>query len=458
MFIDFLEQGFRANADAEAMVWKNQAYSYGWLAERLDGWRQRLMGEDVQPGRVVIVEADFSPASAALLLALLERGCILVPLTSAVAAQRDEFLDIAQGEVAIRVAADDTATIERLPNAADHAIYRNLRERGHPGLVLFSSGSTGKSKAAVHDFVPLLEKFRVPRHRLRSISFLLFDHIGGINTLFYVLSNTGCLITVEDRSPAAVLKVVQDHRVELLPATPTFLNLILISEADREFNLSSLQTVTYGTEPMPQTTLKRFHSRFPGVRLVQTYGLSEIGIMRSKSKGSDSLWVKLGGEGFQTRVVDGILHVKAASAMLGYLNAPSPFTADGWLNTNDRVEVDGEYFRILGRDSEIINVGGQKVYPAEVESVIQSVDNVAEVTVFGEAHPIMGSVVYARVSMIESSAEKAFKKAIRKACRERLERFKVPVKVHVLQERQHSDRFKKIRARPQCGTHPAVGQ
>jgi acyl-CoA synthetase (AMP-forming)/AMP-acid ligase II len=181
--------------------------------------------------------------------------------------------------------------------------------------------------------------------------------------------------------------------------------------------------------------------------LTQTYGLSETGILRSKSKSSDSLWLKLGGEGFETRVVDGILHIRAASAMLGYLNAPSPFTPDGWFNTQDRVEVDGEYFRILGRDSEIINVGGQKVYPAEVESVIQSVANIAEVTVYGEAHPITGQIVCARVSTIEPVDLKVLRTAIKQACRLRLESFKVPVKIELTQERQYSDRFKKVRAR-----------
>ena len=445
MFVDFLEERFKANADADAMVWRDRVYSYGWLAERLNEWRERLAVEAIGQGQVVILEADFSPASVALVLALLDRGCILVPLTSAVGARREEFTAIAEGEVVIQVAPDDSVAVRRLSTAASHPIYRTLRERRHPGLVLFSSGSTGKSKAAVHDFVPLLEKFRITRHRLRAISFLLFDHIGGINTMLYALSNTGCLITVEDRSPAAVLRAVERHRVELLPATPTFLNLILISEAYRNFDLSSLQTVTYGTEPMPETTLKNFHARLPAVRLVQTYGLSEVGIMRSKSKASDSLWVKLGGEGFQTRVVDGILHVKAASTMLGYLNAPSPFTEDGWFDTRDRVEVDGEYFRILGRDSELINVGGQKVYPAEVEGVIQDVDNVAEVTVFGEPHPITGNIVCARVSAIKAGDDQALRKAIRKACRERLESFKVPVKIEVAQERQHTERFKKLR-------------
>lgn len=92
----------------------------------------------------------------------------------------------------------------------------------------------------------------------------------------------------------------------------------------KKFDLSSLQTVTYGTEVMPESTLKRFHALYPNIKLQQTYGLSEVGILRSKSKSSDSLWVKVGGEGFETRIVDGLLEIKAKSAMLGYLNAPVP--------------------------------------------------------------------------------------------------------------------------------------
>jgi len=238
---------------------------------------------------------------------------------------------------------------------------------------------------------------------------------------------------------------VEKYEVELLPTSPTFINLILLSEAYKRYKVDSLRTVTYGTEPMPESTLKRFHDLFPHIRLQQTYGLSEVGILRSKSKGSDSLWVKVGGEGFETRVVDGILQIKAKSAMLGYLNAPSPFTQDGWFNTGDSVEVDGEYMRILGRKSEIINVGGEKVYPGEVESVIHGVENVAEVTVHGEKNPIMGNIVCAKVRLLRNEDPKEFTKRLKKYCRERLESYKVPVKVAVENERQHSNRFKKIR-------------
>jgi long-chain acyl-CoA synthetase len=416
------------------------------VLDRVEYWKQEILANQIARGAVTIVEADFSPNSIALFLALVDHACILVPLTGSVESKKDEFVEIAQGEVAFVFDANDHVEIKKLPYSANHEFYQQLRIKEHPGLILFSSGSTGKSKAAVHDLSFILDKFKVPRHSLRSITFLLYDHIGGVNTMLYNLSNAGCIITVSNRTPDEVLHAVEKYRIELLPTSPTFINLILLSEAYKRYDLESLQTVTYGTEPMPESTLKRFHQLFPETRLLQTYGLSEVGILRSKSKSSDSLWVKVGGEGFETRIVDGILQIKAKSAMLGYLNAPSPFTEDGWFHTGDAVEVDGEYIKILGRKSEIINVGGEKVYPAEVESVIQEMDNIADVTVYGEKNPIIGNIVTAKISLSQDEPPKELSIRLKAFCRERLDAYKIPVKVKIVEKAQHSERFKKLRA------------
>lgn len=445
MFIDFLIERFQEKASNDAIVWKDEAVSYEWLADRVSHWRSFLAEHEVGSGTVVALEADFSPNAVALFLAVVEAGCVLVPLTSAVASKRDEFIETAEVEVSISIDKRDEVAIERLGVSASHEIVQQLRSQQHPGLVIFSSGSTGRCKAAVHDVVPLLEKFKTPRHALRTISFLLYDHIGGINTMLYTLSNGGCLVTVQDRSPDAVLTAVEKHRVELLPTSPTFINLTLISEAWKRHDLSSLKTVSYGTEPMPESTLRRFNELFPDIKLLQTYGLSEVGILRSKSKSSDSLWVKLGGEGFDTRIVDGMLQIKAQSAMLGYLNHESPFTEDGWYLTGDRVEVDGEWMRILGRESEIINVGGEKVYPAEVESAIQELSEVADAAVFGAANPITGQMVCARIRVNGDHEQKQVRKLIKTHCRSALQPYKIPAKIEFITGEQHSERFKKIR-------------
>lgn len=443
--IEFLLDVFRENKDNDAIVWKNRCYSYQWMFDRVHYWINEFSKQKIPSGEVVILESDFSPDSIALFIALIQRRCVLVPLTAAVKNNREEFIQIAKGEAIITIDEKDKVYINRLNNKVTHELYRALKIKNHPGLVLFSSGSTGKSKASLHDLSGILEKFKIQKRKLRTLTFLLFDHIGGVNTMLYVLSNGGCIITTNDRDPENVLKLIDLHKVELLPTSPTFINLILIGEAYKKYDLSSLKVVTYGTEPMPESTLKRFHELFPKIKLQQTYGLSEIGILRSKSKSDDSLWVKVGGEGFETRVVDGLLEIKAKSAMLGYLNAPSPFTKDGWFMTGDRVEVDGEYIKILGRKSEIINVGGEKVYPAEVESVIQEMDNVSEVTVFGEKNPIMGNIVCAKVKLRKEEPSKDFKIRLKKYCQKRMQLYKVPVKISIGESNHFNERYKKVR-------------
>jgi long-chain acyl-CoA synthetase len=445
MAIGWLLERMAGWGEATAIVWRDQPFTYGWLSEKIDFWERQLETLLVQPGQVVALEGDYSPKVCALLLALIERRAVVVPLTSASESQKEEFRDTAEVQAVFTFDETDCWRVHRRDVLVEHPLLREIIELGEPGLVLFSSGSTGKSKAALHNFSALLEKLKVRRHTLCTLVFLMLDHIGGLNTLFYTLSNGGTAVVVESRNPAVVCRAIERYSVELLPTSPTFLNLLLISEAHRAYDLSSLKLITYGTEAMPEYTLERINEIFPGVRLLQTYGLSELGILRSKSKDSTSLWVKVGGEDFETKVVDGILWIRAKSAMMGYLNAPNPFDANGWFNTGDAVLVDGEYIRILGRESEIINVGGEKVYPAEVESVLMQVGNVKDVVVRGESNPIVGNMVVARVNLFEPEDPIDLKRRIRAFCKDKLARFKIPVKVEIAEDDQFSARFKKTR-------------
>ncbi len=422
-----------------------ESVTYGALLALVDGWRVKFQQHDLLPGQVVAICSDYNPDACALLLALIDYGAICVPLTQSVKSQHEEFLAIAEVEVVFTQDDQGQWQVQRRDVRPAHPLLLMLREQKAAGLILFSSGSTGKSKAALHRFDLLLEKFKVQRQRIRTLTFLLFDHIGGINTLFYTLANGGTVVSVAQRDPQSVCQAIAGHRVEVLPTSPTFLKLLLISNAHRRYDLSSLNLITYGTELMPSSTLQELHNALPHVRLQQTYGLSELGILRSKSQSSDSLWVKVGGEGFETKIVDGILWVKAHSAMLGYLNAESPFDAEGWMNTGDMVEVGGEYVRFLGRKSEIINVGGEKVYPAEVENVIMQAENVKDVLVKGRPNPVMGNVVIAQVELFQPEEPEALQRRLRAFCRKQLPAYKVPSLVQVVNYELHGVRFKKMR-------------
>lgn len=443
--LDWLYRVFNGARDRDFIAWREQSYSYGWLLEHIEVWKSRLAAANIARGTVVAVEGDYSPEVIALLLALIDTGCIVVPLAGSSVLQREEFKSIAEVQTAICFSGEDGFDVVSCTRTVDNPLTGELIAMGDPGLVLFSSGSTGKSKAALHNFARLLNKFQVRRNSLITLTMLLLDHIGGLNTLFYVLSNAGTVVAADNRDPEQICSAIARHQVELLPTSPTFLNLLLISEAWKRYDLSSLRRVTYGTEVMPARTLQRLHEILPNVDLLQTYGLSELGILRSKSRSSDSLWVKVGGEGVEIKVEDGTLRIRTRSAMLGYLNAPSPFDEDGWFDTGDNVEVDGEFLRILGRKSELINVGGEKVFPVEVENVLLDMPNVKDVTVSAMPNPITGQVVTARFNLFAPEELPAFRRRMREFCASRLAAYKVPAKLEIVNDAQYGERFKKMR-------------
>lgn len=446
MAIDFLIKKFGENAEQPAIIWQDTIIDYGALLKKYEEASRFLLESGIRTGEVVSLTGDFTPNTIAVLLALIGNRNIIVPFNFPIKDSETVKFEIADVEKKINVDVEtDEYTFEIGGKRAAHDFYKIIRERGNPGLVLFTSGTSGFPKGAVHDFSKLLDKFRTLRKALRTVNFLLFDHWGGLNTLFHTLSNCGTVLALRNRKPDAVCEFVQKFNIELLPVSPSFLNLLILSGTYKNFDLSSLKLITYGTEPMPEYTLKKAKEIFPNVSFQQTYGLIELGVLRSKSKDDDSLWVKIGGDGFELRVVDNILQIKADSAMLGYLNAPSPFTDDGFFITGDYVETDGDYFKILGRKSEIINVGGDKVYPQEVENVILEMDNVLEVTVYGEKHALMGNIVCAKVVLENDEDSKEFSRRLKSFCKNKVQSFKIPVKIFVEKDSLYNDRFKKKR-------------
>jgi len=445
METNYFKQVFLGKGSKEALIWRGKSYDYFWLNDATENWRHQLTATGVREGEVALLQGDFSPNSIALLLALMDIRSISVPLTNERINEKEYFCEAALGKWIIEVDEKDNVNMSRTKKKRGHQLYDSLKNNNHPGIVFFTSGSTGTKKAVLHDLTRLLKKYVLKRYDLRTLAFLLFDHIGGIDTLFYSLSNGSALIIPEARTVESICSAIERYHVEVMPVSPSFLNLLLMSSIYKHYNLESLKFISYGAEVMPPSTLAKCIEVFPGVQLLQKYGTTEIGTMRSKSEDPSSVWVKIGGEGYEWRIIEGILQIKADSAMLGYLNAPSPFTEDGWFITGDCVERDGNSLKILGRTSDIINVGGQKVYPAEVEEVICQMEDVADATVYGEKNLLLGNVVCAKVKPVKREEIDHFTNRLREHCRNKLEKYKVPLKFIISEDIQFDSRSKKVR-------------
>src|SRR5262245_21712725 len=126
IMIQFILDVFKENKQDDAIIWRDQTYAYEWLYDRVLEWRSELVKQSVASGSVVILEGDFSPNAVALFIVLIEHSCILVPLTKSIESKKAEFTHIAEGEMRIAIADDDSVLVDRLPHRADHELYSVL--------------------------------------------------------------------------------------------------------------------------------------------------------------------------------------------------------------------------------------------------------------------------------------------------------------------------------------------
>jgi acyl-coenzyme A synthetase/AMP-(fatty) acid ligase len=436
----------KARANHPAMIHGSETLTYGEFHARITRWQDVLRQHGIGAGVVCGFVGDYTPDTCALMFALMLERSILVPFSYANAMEQEVLYGIAGLQAMIRFDADGRHNIETGLHYAQDPLVEKFRREGEPGLIVFSSGSTGKPKGILHSCERVAKKFVQERRGWRTILFLMMDHFGGFNTFLSSFAYGGVSICIPDRSPGTVCRAIAQGKATLLPTTPTFLNLLLASGAYRDQDLSSVELITYGTEVMSESTLRRTNQIFAHADVKQTYGLSELGVLHSKSEGSNSVWVKIGGDGFEVKVKDNLLYIRSEANMIGYLNAPNPFDEDGWFCTDDEVEVKDGYMRIIGRQTDMINVGGQKVFPNEVESVLLDAPNIYDAVVYGAKHAIMGNIVVANLALREPEDGMELKERLRSHCAERLAQYKIPVKFKVVDQGEiHSARFKKQR-------------
>ncbi len=433
-----------------AIVHYAKEYTYKDLLNKTQEY-QKLLNSKIKKSSCVAILGDYSFENIALFLALFHNKHILVPIISDLKNIRDMKQKEAFCDYSIELK-NNTFELKDLNNSSSHEMITKLQDNCNSGLVLFSSGSTGKAKAMIHNLDTLISSYKDKREKsMNMLVFLMFDHIGGLNTLFNVLTMGSSLIIPKARDAKTICKLIQDYKIRVLPSSPTFLNLILISGEYLNYDMKSLRMITYGTETMPQSLLVKLKETFLKIKFLQTFGTSETGIINTSSKNSQSLYMKLDTKDQEYKVVEGELYLRSNTQILGYLNANmDSFTHDSWFKTGDLVEVieDG-YLKIIGRSKEVINVGGEKVLPAEVESVVLSMDDIEDCMAYSQENSITGQSVVLDV-VLKKDLEKninnrELKKEIRNFCKNKLDNFKIPTKVNIVQKTNFSERFKKIR-------------
>jgi len=486
---DSLIAGATATPDKTALVVDGQQLTYAELLDSARSFAAALQGQGLERGDRVVVFTDNSmPCVVAIFGTLIAGGVFVVvnPQTKEdklayILADCEASFVVTEGSIA-KVAGragervtslkgvvkagggdvDGMASYEDMIAAAEAPKATGTIPLDLAALI-YTSGSTGNPKGVmvthantVFTAGSLCEYLRLrPEERILNVLPLAFDY--GLYQLFMAIRMGATLVL--ERSfvyPAQVLKRMEEEQVTVFPGVPTvYATLIGIHERE-PLRFESVERVTNTAAALPPSFHDPLREVFPNALIFRMYGLTEckrVSYLEPELLDEKPTSVGKAIPGTETLVLDeqgkrvapgetGVLHVRGPHVMVGYWNLPDrtaemivegPFPGERMLCTHDHFTMDEEGFLyFVGRSDDIIKSRGEKVSPAEVEDALYAISGVREAAVIGVPDELLGEAVHAYVALDEGS--ELGERDVIGACRERLEGFMVPARVHFLEE------------------------
>ena len=399
-----------------------------------------LRSVGVQPGDRVVVQANKSPASVILYLACLRAGAVYIPLNTAY--QQSElayFLSDAEPRLLVASAGLPGATVAfdgtraLLPGDCSAAPWARLadtvatvqRTSADPAAILYTSGTTGRSKGAVlthgnlsSNVIVLGQAWRWRDDDVLLHALPIFHAHGLFVALHCALLHASPILFHERFDAAAVLRDLRAATVFM--GVPTFYVRLLAEPGFGRETCAHLRLFISGSAPLLDATFTEFAER-TGHLILERYGMTEALMVTSNPYDGPRIAGSVGPAlpGVSVRIVaehgkpaatgePGVLEIKGPNLYAGYWRNPEKttqdHTADGYFISGDIATMDESgVIRIVGRAKDLIISGGYNVYPKEVEMTIDAIEGVAESAVIGVPHPDFGEGVVAVVARAEGS-------------------------------------------------------
>jgi len=321
---------------------------------------------------------------------------------------------------------------------------RKVKSIHNTEWILLTSGTTGRPKLVVHTFASLTSAIQPRYDSNPSVVWSTFYDIrryGGLQILLRAaLTGTSLVLCSAEESVADFLARAARAGVSHISGTPSHWRRALMSPSAE---LLKPQYIRLSGEAVDQALLNNLRSAYPGARIVHAFASTEAGVAFEVTDGMVGFPASSLKENPQVEmgVEDGTLRIRSAGNARCYLGDRAPTLKDqtGFVDTGDTVELrDGRYY-FAGRRDGVINVGGLKVHPEEVESVIARHPEVQMCLVHGKKNPITGALVVAdvvlkKISMPDDRDTSALGREILQLCRESLPAHKVPAAIKLVSE------------------------
>ena len=297
--------------------------------------------------------------------------------------------------------------------------------------IMATSGTTGIPKLINHSFSSLIRSTKLNAVKGGSLRWALMYEpcsFAGLQVLLQALLGGSCLLTAPIGNLEKYVKFLVSNKCNAISATPSmWRKLLLLTDLK---NLK-LKFISLGGEIADSNILKTLSNNFPQARITHIYASTEVGVAFSVKDGKAgfpaSYLNKVPNRNIKLKVKQGKLFFKELSES-NHISSFDTLTKDNdsFVDTGDIVSVEGNRVYFLGRQNGSINVGGNKVMPNEIESVIRELPEILDAHAYGKPNPILGTVIVVDVVSNNSGDFDILKKLIHAYCREKLTSFKRP--------------------------------
>lgn len=302
-------------------------------------------------------------------------------------------------------------------------------------LWLFTSGTTGLPKKVCHSYATLGRNVRQSDNHKSDVWALAYrmSHMAGIQVILQALVNVNTMVYVFEQTPQEIIKDIITYACTHISATPTFYRNILPFMSDEMYQLKHL---TLGGEKYDEMLCEKIQEMLPNVRIHNIYASTETGSLLNAKDNCFSI-----PERYKEQI-----KISETGELLIHKSLLGDFSVEGeWYNTHDLVNVENNMLYFVSRQSDLINIGGYKVNPLEVEETISEISGVVDCAVKGQNNSVLGKLLVADVIKIDEYEEKELKKRIIKYLREKLQPFKIPRIINFVEEINHTRSGKKVR-------------
>ena len=302
----------------------------------------------------------------------------------------------------------------------------SLLEVSKSTITIFTSGTTGQPKKVTHTISSLTRTTRIGERFQNQIWAYAYNptHMAGLQVFFQTFFNFNTLINVFNKQRSEIYDSISKYQITHISATPTFYRLLLPFEQSFE----NVQRVTLGGEKSDNHLYENIHKIFPSAKITNIYASTEAGSLFSAK--DDCFQLPMNNRNLFKVINDELLIHKSLLGVSESFKYEGDFYCTGDLI--EWIEEEKGLFRFKSRKNELINVGGYKVNPNEVENIIREIDGVQEVIVYGKANSVLGNILCADVKISPSSNYTELE--IKKLLRNYLQDFKIPRRIKFVDE------------------------